>query len=244
MFKKPNYKTLYNKRLKIFMLSIIVPTLNEEKYIGSCLKSIKKQDVDKEIIVVDSNSEDDTAKIAKKYADKVIVTKKVGVGMARNKGAEKAKGDIYLFIDADMRLNKGVLKRVLKEFEDQDLVGLCGEAYSTGKWRYRIIYQGVFLVTKIFLLFGIPLFPSMFVAYRRKAFKRVNGFKDWISAEDYDISYRMRNFGDFNLMSGGIWTSPRRLKRHYWKYVFFHIKNSLNYLIFNREGSRDYPALR
>ncbi len=226
------------------MLSVIVPTLNEEKLIARCLKSIKRQDVDKEIIVVDSSSKDRTVVIAKKYADKVIVTKKTGVGKARNMGAEKAKGDIFLFIDADIKINKGVLKRVLKEFEDPELVGLCGEAYSTGKLRYKIIYRLVYLITKFFLIFKIPLFPSMFVAYRRDVFKKVRGFKNWTSAEDYDISFRMRKLGKFKTISGGIYTPPRRLERHLWKYVFLHFKNGLFYLLFRKEGTRDYPALR
>ena len=67
-------------------VSVIVPTLNEEKYLESCLKSIKNQDYqgEYEIIVSDGGSKDKTLKIAKKYADKVITCDKKGIAYGRN----------------------------------------------------------------------------------------------------------------------------------------------------------------
>ena len=73
-------------------ISIIIPTLNEEKYLTHLLESIKKQSIaPKEIIVVDALSQDKTKEIALAYGCKVLDDiKKKGPGAGRNKGARIA----------------------------------------------------------------------------------------------------------------------------------------------------------
>jgi glycosyltransferase involved in cell wall biosynthesis len=89
-------------------ISIVIPTLNEEKNIGKILKSIKnemrKRKLKHEIIVVDGYSTDNTIKIAKKYNVKVLFDK-LGKGSALRKGFKAAKGDIIISIDADLSHN-------------------------------------------------------------------------------------------------------------------------------------------
>ena len=85
------------------MLSIIIPTLNEEKYLPPLLDSIKKQDYkDYEVIVADAGSKDKTVEIAKKYGCKVVKGGLLPAG--RNRGAEASKGDLLLFLDSDIIL--------------------------------------------------------------------------------------------------------------------------------------------
>lgn len=83
-------------------VSVIIPALNEEKYLPRCLESLSHQSRKEhfEIIVVDGGSIDRTAEIAEEYAHKVIV-KPSPVGVARNLGAKHAEGKILAFIDAD-----------------------------------------------------------------------------------------------------------------------------------------------
>ena len=85
-------------------VSIIIPTLNEEKNLPRVLKSIKdymKNRSEKyEIIVVDGYSKDRTVEIAKKFGAKVIFDD-VGKGSALRKGMKVAKGDIIITMDAD-----------------------------------------------------------------------------------------------------------------------------------------------
>ncbi|PIV12587.1 MAG: teichoic acid biosynthesis protein, partial [Candidatus Nealsonbacteria bacterium CG03_land_8_20_14_0_80_36_12] len=97
------------------MLSIIIPTLNEEKYLPSLLEEIKKQNFsDYEIIVADGGSEDKTVKIARNYGCKIV---KGGLpAKGRNEGAKIAEGDILLFMDADnIFLPENFLKNLLEE---------------------------------------------------------------------------------------------------------------------------------
>lgn len=90
----------------ITKITVVLPTINEEKGIGKTIDSInhsyfKKKKWDLEIIVVDSNSKDKTQKIAKKKGAMVINEKRRGYGRAYKTGISKAKGDIIVTGDAD-----------------------------------------------------------------------------------------------------------------------------------------------
>src|SRR6056297_2678752 len=83
------------------MLSIIIPTLNEEDFLKNTLKEIKRQDFENyEIIVADAGSNDNTKEIAKDFNCKIVEGGSPAQG--RNSGAEVAQGDILLFLDSDL----------------------------------------------------------------------------------------------------------------------------------------------
>ena len=101
-------------------ISIIIPTLNEEKYLPNLLKDIKSQNFkDYELIVADDNSTDKTPEIAKKYKAEVVKGGLPGVG--RNAGAKIANGDYLFFLDADIRLPKNFLREVYNEMQRRKL---------------------------------------------------------------------------------------------------------------------------
>ena len=106
------------------MISIIIPTLNEEKYLPHLLKSIKEQDFFSnpeklEIIVADAGSEDKTVEIAKSFGCQI--TKGGLPAKGKNEGAKIARGDLFLFLDSDVILDKNYLKKALKEFRERKL---------------------------------------------------------------------------------------------------------------------------
>src|SRR3989344_4482953 len=106
------------------MLSIIIPTLNEEKYLPLLLDSIREQNFnDYEIIVSDAGSKDNTINIAKKYGCIIVGGGLVSKG--RNNGAKVANGDILLFLDSDTILQPSFLGNALKEFKEKRL-GIAG----------------------------------------------------------------------------------------------------------------------
>lgn len=89
--------------------SIVIPSLNEEKYLPKLLSDLASQtNRDFEVIHVDGSSEDNTVKIAEKFAKKMAITsyivKKRNVSHQRNFGAKKAKGEWVVFMDSDNRL--------------------------------------------------------------------------------------------------------------------------------------------
>ncbi len=101
-------------------VSVIIPARNEALNIANLLNDLKKQTfVPLEVIVVDDMSSDDTFKIAENLGAKVIKIESkpddwIGKSWACQKGAEAAKGDFLLFLDADIRLEKDALLRLVK----------------------------------------------------------------------------------------------------------------------------------
>ncbi|MBI4174027.1 MAG: glycosyltransferase family 2 protein [Candidatus Aenigmarchaeota archaeon] len=84
-------------------LSVIIPTINEEKSIGRTIKSIQKslKSARHEILIVDTNSTDKTAKIARSLGAKVINEPRRGYGRAYKTGFRHSRGDIIVTLDAD-----------------------------------------------------------------------------------------------------------------------------------------------
>lgn len=102
-------------------VSVIIPTYNEESVIIECLTSLSKQtNKDFEVIVVDDGSTDTTplklrgASNTLNYKLIVFNGKHQGPGAARNLGAKQAKGDILVFVDADMTFDHHFLKMLVK----------------------------------------------------------------------------------------------------------------------------------
>ena len=102
------------------ILSIIIPTYNEEEYLPTLLESIKKQNFeDYEIIVADANSVDRTREIAEEYGCIIVDGGLPAVG--RNNGAKVANGEYLLFLDSDLKLTDEYLYDMLYEFRMERL---------------------------------------------------------------------------------------------------------------------------
>lgn len=100
-------------------LSVVVCTLNEEKYVENCLKLLAKQEVPCEIVLVDAHSKDNTVKIARKYADKIVYDHGKGLSDARNVGWKNASCEIVAYCDCDSLPPKDWTKNILKLIEGQ-----------------------------------------------------------------------------------------------------------------------------
>ena len=114
-------KLIYTKNKFLTMIiSIIIPTYNEEDYLPNLLDSIKRQNFDGyEVIVADANSTDRTLEIAESYGCIVVDGGLPAVG--RNNGARVAKGEYLLFLDSDLELTDDYLRNVLYEFRMEHL---------------------------------------------------------------------------------------------------------------------------
>lgn len=114
--------------MKGIKISIIIPMYNEQRYIARCLDSLKQQTFkDFELILIDDGSKDNTVDIAKKYDTDFDLTilqqKNSGPGKARNRWAKEAKGDILIFVDADMFFDKNYLKHLIQPILDGKEIG-------------------------------------------------------------------------------------------------------------------------
>ncbi|MFC1625904.1 glycosyltransferase family 2 protein [Patescibacteria group bacterium] len=116
-------------------VSVVIPAYNEAKYITKSVRSVINQEIKAdEIIVVDNNSTDKTAEIAKKLGAKVIKETKQGMIPARNKGFDTACGDIIARIDADVEVPTYWVRKIKKNYKNKKIDALTGPLiYSDAK---------------------------------------------------------------------------------------------------------------
>lgn len=110
----------------MIFFSIIIPVYNQEKNIEELIKSLLNQNYPKslfEIIAVDNASTDKSKAIIKKFEVKYVFEKKPSSYAARNAGAKNAKGDVFAFIDGDMKADKNWLLNANKIIGKYDIVG-------------------------------------------------------------------------------------------------------------------------
>lgn len=229
-------------------ISVIIPTYQEEAFIGACLDSVLRQEYDRgrfELILSDASSSDRTVAIARTKADKVVVGPKRGIGNGRNEGARIAEGEILLFVDADTTLAPDFLRMIEDTFSNQDVVGATGLPLpADGKWFARFIYRGTYFLVRFFHWLGLSFFPGVCVAYRASTFRQVSGFREDLGiSEDLDMSRRIQRLGGCAFVAQArARVSTRRLDKHALSVVLFHIVNDLRYLITGR-SARSYPKV-
>jgi glycosyltransferase involved in cell wall biosynthesis len=193
------------------MLSIIIPTLNEEEFLPLLLDQIKKQDFnDYEIIVADGGSQDKTNEIAKKFNCRIVQGGSPARG--RNQGAKAAKGDVFLFMDADnFFLPDNFLKDVLQFFKEKKIGSACFPIYPKGNKIDLIIYA---IYSYFVYLTQIP-FAFNSVLVRKDVFNKVNGFDEEIKiAEDHYFIKQAAKVDKFRFIkTKPVLTSARRFER-------------------------------
>lgn len=113
--------------MKLPSISIVIPTLNAEKYLRECLDSIDKQDYPKEkieLIIADGGSKDGTLKISKMYKADIYANPLKTSESGKALGIRKAKNTLILLIDSDNILDdRNWLKKMVVPFGDKEIVG-------------------------------------------------------------------------------------------------------------------------
>lgn len=231
------------------MISVIVPTFNEEEGVEACLKSLCDQTLSRdsyEIIVVDGNSKDKTREIAEKYADRVFIQTSKKVGGARNDGALVAKYDILATTDADCFLPRDWLEKVLADFEKYpDASTIYGIVYPLEPGiKHKLSLLGYNIVSRVGYWTGaIHMTLGCNTAFRKKDFLAAGMYITADAGDDFEIARRMKNFGrvrlDTNLLVG---FSMRRyiefgaMKSIYqWLYIVSHGGTSKKYQYAGKE---------
>lgn len=228
-------------------ISVIIPARNEEKYIESCIKSVKVQDFDcYEIIVVDNGSTDRTAKIAQKLGVKVVFESRVGLPRAKETGRGIAKGNLLVYIDADTILPHTYLSTLFKFFESHKKVTVASNPFLFYDGNYalgvsiKIFFKFVFpLYHKILQILHLPkmIFGSNF-AVRKEILDKVGGFDTSIKfyGEDTNIAKKLSQKGEVAYISNlYTYTSARRYnKEGFFRTIFIYFANYIYMLWFNR----------
>jgi glycosyltransferase involved in cell wall biosynthesis len=183
-------------------ISIIIPVFNEERYLKRCLNSVKSQTLKPhEVIVVDNNSTDASAEIARNYSFvRVIKEQQQGLVYARTTGLNAASGDLLVRLDADVRLPKNwieTLQHVAAEYPGAAAFTGRGTFYDTPLprflgWVQVVMYQYLqFPAMRGYTLWGANM------AVRRDAWDAVKAtcHRRNDLDEDIDLTFQLHHKG-------------------------------------------------
>ncbi len=200
------------------MISIIIPTLNEEKYLPRLLNSIKRQDFKNyEIIVSDAHSKDKTLEIARSYGCKTVVGGLPSKG--RNEGAKVSNGDILLFLDADVFLpRKDFLSKTLNEFKERNLDMATFTLVPIRRKRGPKLFFDFFYNYPILFMENFLPHAAMGILIKKSFFDKLKGFDEEIKvSEDNDLARRLAKIGKFGILrSVKLFISDRRFRTDGW----------------------------
>lgn len=184
--------------------SIIITTLNEEKFLPRLLLDLKRQkNKDFEVILVDGGSSDKTLAIAKQYQKKIsnfkIFTSKVKHFIhQRNYGAEKANGRYLLFIDADIQLKVSYLEEINKEIEKSKSKFLTTYQRADVKNKLDSFLMELTNYTlELLSIMGKPMAPGYNFIVRKDVFAKAGKFNPKATlCEDHELSMKIFDKGE------------------------------------------------
>ena len=244
---------------KQILISIIIPVYNGSKYLHRCLDALARSSYRSfEIIVVDDNSTDNSAEIGQQKGATVLhMPRRSGPAAARNYGAQKARGDILFFVDADVVVQQDTVARVAADFlKYPDIAAVFG-SYDDDPAEKNFISQ----FKNLYHHFVHQQSPAEAVTFwagcgavRREIFYAAGGF-DLVryynpSIEDVELGYRLHRAGHRILLDKDLQVKHLKLwnlrgllladifyRAVPWSYLLIehrHIINSLNFRISDR----------
>ena len=225
-------------------ISVVVPAYNEEKYIGDCLKSLINQQTDKsyEVIVVDNNSQDDTAKVALGFKDKlnlrVILEKKQGRGAARARGFREALGDIILSTDADTILYPGWIKTLVSPIGGEIAATITSSKVNDLGFLKNTLFNLLqpFFTLLFMWVFGHYWLGGFSFAILKTAYKKSGGFNVNIGTyEDADLAFRVSKIGKIKFINKPVIFSGRRFKKSLLAGLYQYIHTFIQAFLLKKE---------
>lgn len=212
-------------------VSIIIPALNEEKYIGAALASIKRQKFSGsyEIIIGDGNSTDNTPKIAKSYGAKVVTEDYGTPSGGRHAAAMSARGKYLLFTGADVEVAQGWMERMIAPLRDKRVSGTLGSvAPLEGTALEEFLVWWLRPLAVIMNGMGQVYAYGESMACTKAMYRKTGGFDPkLVTGEDTDFGMRLAKAGKFLFVWDAVVRVSMRRPRSwgYARYTFFHVGN-------------------
>ena len=182
-------------------ISAVITAYNEEKNLPKCLTALINQSIPKEdfeIIVVDNNSKDKTAEIAKSFGARVVSETRQGNTFALSKGLKSASGEILASTDADSVVNKDWLEIILKTFENPSVAGMTGDVkIDSGNKFFDFLSEKFYeYFFRFNFLIGKPHFCGFNFAVRKSVYDSIGGVNEaFTMSPDVDLGLRVRQKG-------------------------------------------------
>jgi glycosyltransferase involved in cell wall biosynthesis len=203
-------------------LAVVVPALNEENHIATCLSSLKAmQPPPDEIVVCDGGSHDRTISIAETMHVRVVMGGP-GRGAQIRTGIAAISSDVVLVIHADCRCGADVRRRIMAMLErNADVIGgAVGQRFMDSSAKLLLIE----LLNDVRATFAGASFGDQGQFFRITAVESMNGFPDYPLMEDVELSLRLNRIGRVVLLDGDIRNSERQWKQHFFKRIGLVLK--------------------
>jgi glycosyltransferase involved in cell wall biosynthesis len=240
------------------MISVIIPTLNEAKLLPRLLRQFTSElraTYDLEIIVSDGGSSDDTLEIAR--AQGCVIVPHSGdeiqtIGGGRNAGADVARGDILVFLNADVLVSamNVLFSETVKALRAPGVVAAtCSvhippEEETISDRMFHYVHNGY---VRFLNFIGEGMGRGECQIVLRENFRAVGGNNPALAAgEDYDLYRRLRRRGAIRMLRQvTIYESPRRFRKFgYPAIIWDWTKNALTVLVRNKSASKVWEAVR
>ena len=210
----------------------MIPALNEERHLGCLLSDLAAQTRPAdEVLVVDAGSTDGTAKIACRFPSVQVLAGDQPVARGRNLGGRRAKGDVIVFLDADVRLPERFLENLIAEMERRRLDVACPhyapEKGATGAVRaFHAFFNALIKAFEKTL----PSGAGHCIAVRGYLFRGSRGFDPALKFDDIELVRRLSGGRRFGIVGEKVYVSARRYRedgtmntflRHLLMSVFF-----------------------
>ena len=190
-------------------ISILIPAYNEEKCIAGTIETLLDSYYpDKEIIVIDDGSTDNTYKIAQSYARKdvmVVQRPNGGKAAALNHGLQFAQGEIIVCVDADSMVTRGALVELAKRFEDPSVSAVAGNIKVLNRNKLITGLQALEYIFDINIsrraldpLGAVVVVPGCLGSFRAEDLRASGGWDIETVVEDFDTTIKVFKGGVFN----------------------------------------------
>ena len=198
-------------------ISVVITAYNEEKNLPDCLTALNNQTLPKEdfeIIVVDNNSKDKTAEVAKSFGATVVSETRQGNTFALSKGLSSGDGEVLASIDADTIADKDWLQVILKIFEDKNVAGATGNVIiNSGNGFFDFLSEKFYeYFFRFNFLIGKPHFCGFNFAIRKSVYDAIGGVNEkFTMSPDVDLGLRAAKKGKIKFVKDMlVLTSIRR----------------------------------
>jgi glycosyltransferase involved in cell wall biosynthesis len=197
------------------MISFIVPAYNEERLLGATLDALRLAggalDEPYELVVVDDGSTDRTAVIAQDRGAMLVSVAHRQIAATRNSGAQKAKGDLFIFVDADTIVNEAVVGSAVEALRG----GAAGGGAAVEFDGTVPLYWRLLVPALVWSFRAAGLAAGCFLFCTRNAFEAVGGFDEaFYGAEELVMSQALKRHGKFVVLRQAVMTSGRKLRTH------------------------------
>ncbi|WP_288679692.1 TIGR04283 family arsenosugar biosynthesis glycosyltransferase [uncultured Brachyspira sp.] len=191
-------------------VSIIIPTLNEEKNIENLLNNLKSLKGDFEVIFSDGGSLDKTLDIIKDFGDCKIIKSDRGRARQLNNGAKESNNDILFFLHADSFIEENVLIKIEDFIKNGNKVGCLKIKFDSKK-----ILMNIFaILSNLRVKYRNIAFGDQGIFIEKKLFEDIGMFDDIPIMEDYKLSIKLKNVFPIKYIDSYIISSSRRFEKN------------------------------